>query len=212
MTWASSVSRHGRYIRSMNSTQYWIERYRHGGTSGAGSTGRLNVFKSALLGSIIDKYNIESVLDLGCGQGAILDLIEIIEYLGYDPSMEVVQFLKDKYSTNLSMSFEYDLNKIESKELVISFDVIFHLIEDSVYEQYMKSLFHFSTNYVLIYSSNTNREDSVYATAPHVKHRFFQEKIPHDFNLLEIHENLFPYSPNDQEKTSWSDFYLYKRI
>ena len=212
MTSENLVPRQDRYISSMNSTQYWIERYRHGGTSGAGSTGRLNIFKSGLLNSIIQKYEIESVIDFGCGQGAILELLEVNEYLGYDPSIEVIQSLKDKYSTDLSKAFEHDFKKIGRKELVISFDVIYHLVEDSVYKQYMKSLFHFSTSYVLIYSSNTNRQDSIYATAPHVKHRFFEETLPDDFTLLEKHENLFPYSPNDPEQTSWSDFYLYMRI
>ncbi len=139
-------------------------------------------------------------------------MLEVNEYSSYDPSIKVIQYLKDKYSTDLTKAFEHDFKKIERKELVRSFDVIYHLVEDSVYEQYMKSLFHFSTSYVLIYSSNTNRQDSICATAPHVKHRFFQETIPDDFTLLEKYENLFPYSPNDPELTSWSDFYLYIRI
>jgi SAM-dependent methyltransferase len=193
----------------MDSTRYWIERYSKGGTSGAGSTGRLNIFKSGLLNAIIQKYGIESLLDLGCGQGAILESIEVSRYLGFDPSSSVIDLLREKYISDPSKEFTSDFNAIKRKELVISFDVIYHLIEDSVYEDYMKSLFLSSTRFVLIYSSNTDRTDSEYATAPHVKHRIFQERIPSDFFLLEKYKNIFPYTSNDPERTSWSDFYLY---
>jgi len=195
----------------MDSTHYWIERYSSGGTSGAGSTGRLNIFKSGLLNAIIQKYQIESLLDFGCGQGAILESLEVSQYLGFDPSSNVIDLLKEKYFSDPSKKFTNDVNAIERKELVISFDVIFHLIEDSVYEDYMRSLFVSSTRFVLIYSSNTDRTDTEYATAPHVKHRIFQERIPSDFVLLKMYKNLFPYNSNDPERTSWSDFYLYAR-
>jgi 2-polyprenyl-3-methyl-5-hydroxy-6-metoxy-1,4-benzoquinol methylase len=193
----------------MDSTRYWIERYANGGNSGAGSSGNLNIFKSEYLNSIIQKYRIESVLDFGCGQGAILEFLDVNKYLGFDPSPEVIKFLRQEYATDSTKEFQYNTETLESKELVISFDVIFHLIEDAVYENYMKSMFSFSTKYVLIYSSNTNRTDLEYATAPHVKHRIFQKDIPREFSLLEQHQNLFPYSSDNPEQTSWSDFYLY---
>jgi 2-polyprenyl-3-methyl-5-hydroxy-6-metoxy-1,4-benzoquinol methylase len=194
-----------------NSTSYWVERYANGGTSGAGSTGRLNNFKSEFLNSIIEKYKIKSVLDFGCGQGAILEFLEIDNYLGFDPSKDAINTLKEKYLLDTSKVFEFNLQHLEMKELAISFDVIFHLIEDAVYEDYMRSLFSLSAQYVLIYSSNSNRTDPEYATAPHVKHRIFEEAVPIYFKLLEHHKNLFPYQANNPNETSWSEFFLYVR-
>lgn len=194
-----------------NSTSYWVDRYSSGGTSGAGSTGRLNAFKSEFLNSVIKKYKINSVLDLGCGQGAILDNLEVDDYLGFDPSKDVINSLKEKYLLDNSKIFQWKSENLEIKELTLSFDVIFHLIEDAVYEDYMRSLFSLSEKYVLIYSSNSNRTDPEYETAPHVKHRIFTEVVPISFKLLEHHKNPFPYQSSNPNETSWSEFFLYGR-
>jgi predicted TPR repeat methyltransferase len=196
----------------MDSTKYWIDRYLNGGNSGAGSDGRLNVFKSEFLNSILKRYEIESILDFGCGEGAILRNLIAKQYMGYDPSEKVIQGLKEQYLYDKSKSFESDLTRVKSQDLVISFDVIFHLIEDLVYENYMNSIFSYSKKYVLIYSSNTDRSDPEFATAPHVRHRYFEKDIPKQFILHEQRDNLFPYQPENPSETSWSNFYLYKRV
>jgi SAM-dependent methyltransferase len=194
-----------------DSTAYWVDRYSNGGTSGAGSTGRLNIYKAEFLNSIIQKYQINSMLDFGCGQGSILDFLEVPEYLGFDPSPKTINLLKEKYILDSTKKFENNLRDLEIKELTISFDVIYHLIEDEVYEDYMEQLFKLSAKYVLIYSSNSDRTDSEYATAPHVKHRIFEELVPFEFKLCSYHKNQYPYQPTNPNQTSWSDFFLYAK-
>lgn len=53
----------------------------------------------------------------------------------------------------------------------MSIDVIYHLIEDSVFNDYMGLLFNSSTRFVILYSSNSNYLNS--SSEPHVKHRNF---------------------------------------
>ena len=195
----------------MNSTEYWINRYAEGGTSGAGSTGRLNLFKSGILNSLVLKFSVHSILDLGCGQGAILEYLECDQYTGFDPSIQTIKNLKSRFFDDTSKRFISELTGTDPHDMTISFDVIFHLIEDEVYRDYLNLLFALSTKYVLIYSSNSDRTDSEYATAPHVKHRKFHLDIPDNFKLVETYENLFPFNPNYPIDTSWSSFYLYKR-
>ena len=195
----------------MEDAGFWVNRSSNDGPSADGSTRRLNLFKSEFLNSIIQKYEIESVLDFGCGQSSILESLKVDEYLGFDPNSKVINSLREKYSLDFSKRFQSDLCDLESKELVISFDVIYHLIEDSAYEEYMKLLFALSRRYVLIYSSNSDQNDSGYVFVPNIKHRYFQKEVPIEFKILEQHENLFPYSLLNPEGTSWSNFYLYAK-
>ena len=97
-------------------------------------------------------------------------------------------------------------------DLTLSLDVIYHLVEDEVYELYMRSLFKSSTKYVVIYSSNAD----FVPPAAHVRHRKFSQWIELnqlDFELVEMLENphkseLLGTDPNK----SFADFFIYKNI
>ena len=95
--------------------------------------------------------------------------------------------------------------------MAISLDVIYHLVEDIVYEQYMRRLFSSSRQYVCIYASNFDER-----TAEHVKNRKFTDWIEINegkrWKLLKVIQNKYPYSKNDLENTSWSDFYFYELV
>jgi 2-polyprenyl-3-methyl-5-hydroxy-6-metoxy-1,4-benzoquinol methylase len=196
----------------MDSKQFWVDRYEVGGNSGAGSTGRLNEFKTLFLNSLIEKFNITSIIDLGCGQGAILQNLRVSKYVGFDVSEKVIVELKESWQNCKNFEFRTTSDVLEPQELSLSFDVIFHLIEDEIYSEYISSLFSLSKKYVLICSSNTNRDDPEYATAMHVKHRIFTDDVPSNFQLTEQHDNIFPYLSTSPEDTSWSNFYLYEKI
>lgn len=57
----------------------------------------------------------------------------------------------------------------ETAQLTLSLDVIYHLTEDNIYHSYMKRLFNSSAQYVIIYSSNTDKQTAI--QMKHVKHR-----------------------------------------
>src|SRR5438270_10704846 len=57
-----------------NSSSYWNRRYVAGGTSGAGSYGRLARFKADVLNAFVAESGIASVIEFGCGDGAQLAL------------------------------------------------------------------------------------------------------------------------------------------
>ena len=99
----------------------------------------------------------------------------------------------------------------ERAELSLSLDVIYHLIEDDVFEKYISDLFTSSTMFVVAYSSNY---DGTYSTAVHVKHRRFTdwiEKYADQFTQLAHINNEFPYDENDPEGTSLAEFYIFKK-
>ena len=89
-------------------------------------------------------------------------------------------------------------------------DVIFHLIEDDVYANYMEDLFKVSNKYVIIYSSNHEE----YTRWPEFRHRNFLSYIQKNikgWKLDKFIPNKYPYVIGQEETTSTSDFYIFKR-
>src|SRR5262245_1129130 len=78
------------------SSQYWEERYARGGTSGAGSYGRLAQFKADVINGHVRAHNVARVVELGCGDGNQLSLAQYPSYLGLDVSSTAVQACKAK--------------------------------------------------------------------------------------------------------------------
>jgi len=158
-----------------NSGDYWEERYKKGGNSGAGSYNNLAEFKGEIINSFVADNNVKNVIELGCGDGNQLRYFNFASYLGLDVSQTAVLKCREIFKSDPSKRFELIENyKEERAELVLSLDVIFHLIEDEIFEKYMKTLFDASDKFIIIYSSN--REDNG-ETAAHFKHRRFTEWI-----------------------------------
>lgn len=197
------------------SGKYWQKRYRMGGNSGDGSYGRLAEFKAEVINKFVKEYGIREVVEWGCGDGNQLKLAEYPVYTGYDVSEESIAICKRIFADDSTKKFFCcggdGFNGICKGELAISLDVIYHLVEDEIYEQYMNRLFFSSEKYVCIYSSNYENQG-----AEHVRHREFSKWIDENesgcWRLLKIIYNRYPYSEDSVRDTSWSDFYFYERV
>jgi SAM-dependent methyltransferase len=193
---------------------YWEQRYVNKKNSGAGSYGRLAQFKAAILNDFVADKQIKTVIEFGCGDGHQLSLAQYPNYTGIDVSAEAVRICKDLFSNDHSKLF-YTLdhyNHLNLKaELTLSLDVIFHLVEDAVFENYMHRLFDASTKYVIIYSSNYEKY-----YAKHVRSRQFTNWIDFhvgkEWRLIKVIKNKFPYNKAHPEETSFSDFYIYEKL
>lgn len=198
-----------------DSGKYWEERYESGENSGTGSYNLLAEFKAEVINKFVRENNVNKVIEWGCGDGNQLKLAEYPKYIGLDVSKEAVKICNEKFSGDITKKFIWcgDENfKSQYKgDLAISLDVIYHLIEDDVYEEYMERLFSSSERYICIYSSNFEKR-----TAAHVRNRKFTSWIDmhtdKSWKLIEIVRNRYPYSENDPNETSWSDFYFYEKI
>ena len=201
---------------AFNSSKYWEDRYKNGGNSGQGSYNALAKFKASVINDFIENNKIQSLLDYGVGDGNQLALINTsrLMYYGIDISQTVIQKCKDLYKNDLNKKFlvtsEFDKNI--QVELVLSCDVLYHLIEESVYLNYIKSLFDSSSKYVIIYARDENLNH-----ATHVKFRKFTDYISQsfkEFKLIKHIPNKFPQNPigHDNHITSPSDFYIYEKI
>lgn len=190
-----------------NSIQYWEERYKSGGNSGMGSYNDLSEFKAYILNEFIIKNNISSIIEWGFGDGNQLTLLNIPVYTGYDVSKTAWSMCKERYKDDFSKEFRYyDGGKIDISEeydMSISLDVLYHLVEDNIYRDYMYNLFRSSGKYVCIYSSDYKER----YRGRHVRRRKFTEYIQNEFPEWEM--ILFinnPYLYNGSN----SNFYFYK--
>src|SRR5215469_10267143 len=72
--------------KAFNSKSYWEGRYAKGGSSGAGSYGRLAQYKAEILNSFVRTRSVSSVIEFGCGDGAQMALFDFKSYIGLDVS------------------------------------------------------------------------------------------------------------------------------
>jgi hypothetical protein len=196
----------------VTSSNYWESRYQSGGTSGDGSYNALANYKAEIINGLVKEHQIDSVIDWGCGDGNQLTYFQFKNYLGIDVSSTALKLCRQRFAKEESKRFILESEyRGQTAELALSLDVIYHLIEDAVFEQYMQRLFHSAARFVLIYASD--KEGPPIPEAPHFRERSFSEyckKNFPEFRLLRHIPNRYPYNGNGKE-TSISDFYLFQR-
>jgi SAM-dependent methyltransferase len=209
---AKAAARPFKRRRFDGSADYWERRYIDGGNSGAGSYNRLAEFKAAFLNDFVARNGLRSVIEFGSGDGAQLELAQYPEYIGVDVSKAAVETTRSRFASDPSKRFfeSAELPPATRAELSLSLDVIYHLVEDVVFDGYMRALFDASTRFVIVYSSNDDRP----SPAPHVRHRRFTDWVQQhrpEFALKECVANSYPFDANDPDNTSFADFYVFER-
>lgn len=198
------------FPKPFDSSSFWEKRYISGGNSGKGSYGRLKVFKNEVINDFVESKNVASIIEFGVGDGNQLLNSRYPCYLGVDVSEKAINICRKKFAGDQSKSFIHSSNyNYEKADLSISLDVIYHLVEDSVFNSYMRKLFEAANKYVIIYSSNN---DQVHDSPLHIKHRKFTNWVNDyavNFRLLKFIKNRYPLK-TDQSKESFADFYIYE--
>ncbi len=195
-----------------NSGVYWERRYSKGRTSGVGSYGILARYKAEVINQFIKSEGINSVIEFGCGDGNQLLLSDYPDYLGVDVSTTAIEVCRQKFQHDPHKTFvklaDY---RGEKADLALSLDVVFHLVEDAVFEHHMAQIFESARRFVVIYSSNTDiqADDS----AVHVRNRRFTDWIDNnrqDWTLYRYLPN--PYLQMDGYRgVTGSEFYIYRK-
>lgn len=195
------------------SSDYWEKRYVKGGNSGLGSYGKFAKFKADVLNEFVLQKKISSVIEFGSGDGNQLKSINFPRYIGVDVSDKAVANCVAQYQDDSTKRFvvlnDYDG---EMADLSLSLDVIYHLVEDDVYLQYMRTLFDASHKYVVVYASNT--EEVISKPSPHVRHRKFSDWVESErpsWKLIDIIPNKYPCINGDDVNGSFADFYFYEK-
>ncbi len=197
--------------RFQSSTAYWARRYAAGGNSGEGSYGQLAEFKAETINAFIKARGVNSVIEFGCGDGNQLRLLQYPTYIGVDVSPVAISTCRTTFGGDTTKRFVLLKDFADERaDLAISLDVIFHLVEDIVFEQYMCRLFGASLKHVIIYSSNYEPPEKL---PPHMRHRVFTDwVVSHQPNweLVQVIPNRYPIGLRATE-TSFAHFFIFER-
>lgn len=194
---------------SFRSAAYWDGRYRAGGTSGAGSYGRLAEYKAGFINDVAGLNGFRHVADFGCGDGNLLSMLSLPAYTGLDVSEAALARCAGRFPQHAFLPFDRAC-EVQGADLCLSIDVIYHLVEDDVFTAYMDGLFRAAGRIVLIYASNCDLS----WPSPHVRHRRFTahlEATQPDWRLCGHLPNPYPYDPKRPDETSFADFFVYLR-
>lgn len=198
--------------KSFSSTAYWRRRYRRGGNSGAGSYGRLAEYKADYINALVRDHDIGSVVEFGSGDGNQASLFDIDRYTGLDISKAAVRACRKRFADRPGWSFApVGAEPAPPHDMAMSLDVLYHLIEDEIYESYMKDLFAAATRFVLIYASDKDEPTQNI----HVRHRHFSDWIARNakgWTLIDAPEH--PYALTEgagQKHNSFASFKLFQR-
>jgi len=165
-----------RASRFDDSRSYWRRRYERGGDSGRGSYGEYAAGKARFLNTFVADHGIESVIEFGCGDGNQLSLADYPRYLGLDVSEAAVARCKERFSDDGSKEFLLiDSYEGQRADLSLSLDVIYHLVEDEVFDAHMRLVFSAANRFVIVYSTNTDERGM--RDKAHVRHRYFTRWI-----------------------------------
>jgi hypothetical protein len=195
-----------------SSSDYWDRRYRAGGNSGAGSYNRLAEFKASFLNGFVNERQIHSVLEYGCGDGAQLKLAHYPNYTGVDVSAKAIEMCRTLFGADPSKRFLQSDQMPPGivSDMSLSLDVVYHLVEDYVFDSYMEQLFTSARRFVIVYSSNVDQD----SPARHIRHRQFTrwvERNKPEWRLISVVKNAWPYDEGDPQHTSFADFHVFAR-
>jgi len=159
---------------------YWERRYSRGGTSGSGSYGAAAEWKAGRVNAWVEEHGVTSVIDWGCGDGNQLGLARYPRYLGVDRSRAAVRRCIDAYAGDPTKSFlAYDPEGMHDPagwlraDLALSMEVLFHLVEDATFEDYLTRVFDSAERFVVIVSSDVDLPQR----SPHERHRRFTDWV-----------------------------------
>lgn len=198
-----------------NSEDYWKQRYEKGGNSGEGSYGPLAQYKAAFINGFCKDHGIRSAIELGCGDGNQVSKLNIERYIGVDISEKCIEWARKQFhgrGYTFLTADEFRSERTEGMcELGLSLDVVYHLIEDEVYRDYLADLFSASSRFVLIYSSNLDYFNPIF---PHVRHRPVVDHVVEtqpDWRFLRTERNPYHRHPDEPGYGSFAEFHVFEK-
>ncbi len=215
-----AVHRSARRRLFPGSLTYWEQRYAQGGTSGPGSQDTLARFKAEVLNRFVAENDVASVVEFGCGDGRQLELAEYPRYLGLDVSPAGLRCAAARFAGDSTKSFLTFSPKLFSDpagflraDLALSLDVIYHLVEDDLYDLHLSQVFGAAGRFVVLYTSDSDTMAARGHIPPHVRHRPVARDVVERFPRWRLRErvgNRYPCTDSTRPDTSFADFLVYE--
>jgi len=152
-----------------DSRTYREQRYAAGGNSAAGSFGALGRLKPEVLHGFVAERGVQSLLELGCGEGKQLRLAEHPRYRGFDVSPSAVARCRDSFAgDDTKWGDVLDDCRGECVDLALSPHASYQLVGNDPLEHHLRVPFGAGTRFVGIHSSN---ESLPLDEVAHIRHR-----------------------------------------
>ncbi|WP_282120117.1 class I SAM-dependent methyltransferase [Ruegeria atlantica] len=199
-------------MSNFSSNEYWTNRYAQGKNSGAGSYGRLAVYKANFINTLVEVEDVQSVVELGSSDGNQASLFDIPQFTGLDISEDCVRKCNAQFSERSGWTFLPADSEVEPHDAALSLDVIYHLVEDEVFEAYMHRLFSLAKRFVVIYSS-----DFVFdPNNAHVRHREYSNWVADRFSNWKVYcGETNPFNRDghgNSRRYSFASFKVFERL
>lgn len=157
--------------------------------SGKGSVGQLREFKHKILNQYLINYNKFRFVDFGCGDLSFWHGKPPKYYTGIDFARNIQKENAEKFDREFITSNLAEVKGLFG-EVVICFDVLFHILDEEVYFKILRNICNTSSKWIFIYTwikeSNNYMKD-------HQKYRNFENYLyifhEYDFTLRFIHYN-----------------------
>lgn len=156
---------------------YWQHRYRRTGKgSGKGSTGPLLAWKADRINRAVQDLGVTSVLDIGCGDGQLASRLRVPDYLGVDLAPAAVGMARRAARPKKFQKLD---ETVEPRDLHLSVDVMFHLVDDADYRSHLDLLFS-AHRYVIVHATDFDAPGR-----PHVLHRHWTDDVPDGWTQID---------------------------
>ena len=140
----------------MSYKEDWERYYQTGYTSGAGSYGVLAAFKAEVVNEFIEDHEVQTVLDIGCGDGNQLSLLNCPIYYGVDVSPTVIEICKKKFNSDPTKHFSLYNPNVENDlpecDLVLCLDVLYHIIPEKDFNLTLDDIFFHAKKGIILYT------------------------------------------------------------
>jgi hypothetical protein len=173
-------------------------------------------FKAEMINRFVADQGIRTVVEFGCGDGNQLALGRYPSYVGLDIAPGAIARCQERFANDPTKSFFlYDPHAfvdragIFAADLALSLDVIFHLVEDELFDLHMRHLFGSGQRAVIVYSSDRDERTG----HPGIRHRAWTEWVAANapaWRLRERIPNRYPYV-GDARTGSFADLFIYER-
>lgn len=111
------------------------------------------LFKASIINNFVSKNDINTFIECGSGDHNQLSSANYKKYIGFDASKTAIKIFQNKFKYEMTKTFIYISDNFTNNrkvDLLISRDILFHLIEDNVFNLYMQNLFNSSKKYICI--------------------------------------------------------------
>jgi len=134
----------------------WDNHYKSGGKSGDPlDYAKARDWKHNIIAKYCDiKSN--SIIDIGCGDLQFWQGRKPAKYIGVDISQTIIDSHKLKYPDRTFICASSDKTLDISADMVMCFDMLWHIIDDEVYMKTLENIKKYSKRYIVIYTWNSN--------------------------------------------------------